>query len=171
MRVRYPAIHRSSRKMCIPHPWNRERSAAGTAACKTRKMTATSVGALHHLELWVPSFTRAESEWGWLLSRLGYETYQEWPNGRSWRRGQTYIVLEESPDLSSRVHERTFPGLNHLAFRAGTEAQVDALAQEASANGWDSLFQDKYPHAGGPGHYAAYLTNSHGFEVELIATE
>lgn len=134
-------------------------------------MTANSVGALHHIELWVPNFTRAEDEWGWLLSRLGYETYQEWPNGRSWRRGPTYIVLEESPDLSSRIHERTSPGLNHLAFHAGTEAQVDALAQEAAANGWDSLFEDKYPHAGGPGHYAAYIANSHGFEVELIATE
>lgn len=32
------------------------------------------------------------------------------------------------------------------------------------------LFQDKYPHAGGPGHYAAYLFNfSDGFEVELVS--
>ncbi len=80
-------------------------------------------------------------------------------------------MLEESPDLPSRFHERTSPGLNYLAFRAGTEAQVDALAQEAADNGWESLFQDKYPHAGGPGHYAAYIANSHGFEVELVATE
>jgi hypothetical protein len=31
------------------------------------------------------------------------------------------------------------------------------------------LFQDKYPYAGGPNHYAAYLFNSDGFEVELVA--
>jgi catechol 2,3-dioxygenase-like lactoylglutathione lyase family enzyme len=134
-------------------------------------MTPTSMGALHHIELWVPSFPGAEDEWSWLLSQLGYETYQEWPNGRSWRLGPTYIVLEESPDLSSRVHERTSPGLNHLAFHAGTEAQVDAIARESRANGWTTLFQDKYPHAGGPGHYAAYIANSHGFEVELVATD
>lgn len=36
-------------------------------------------------------------------------------------------------------------------------------------HGWVQLFQDKYPHAGGPGHYAAYLTNSDGFELELVA--
>jgi hypothetical protein len=134
-------------------------------------MTTSTVGALHHVELWVPNFPEAEDEWGWLLSRLGYETYQKWPNGRSWRLGPTYIVLEESPDLTSRIHERTSPGLNHLAFNAGTEAQVDALAREATTNGWSPLFPHKYPNAGGPGHYAAYLTNSHGFEVELVATE
>lgn len=63
------------------------------------------------------------------------------------------------------------PGLNHLAFRAGTPADVDALAREASAHGWASLFTDRYPHAGGLGHYAAYLTNTDGFEVELVAAE
>lgn len=76
----------------------------------------------------------------------------------------------ESPDLSSQVHERTSPGLNHLAFHAGTEDEVDALALQANDNGWGPLFVDKYPNAGGPGHYAAYLANSDGFEVELIAT-
>lgn len=143
---------------------------AGTP-CKTQNMTETSLGALHHVELWVPNLPMAEREWGWLLSQLGYEPYQRWPNGRSWRLGPTYIVLEESPDLSGRVHERTSPGLNHLAFHAGAEEQVDAFARQARANGWSPLFLDKYPHAGGPGHYAAYLENSHGFEVELIATE
>lgn len=139
-------------------------------SCKTRRMTATSLGALHHVELWVPDLSKAQLEWGWLLSRLGYEPYQQWLNGRSWRLGPTYIVVEESPDLSSRVHQRTSPGLNHLAFHAGTEAEVDALALEAKANGWSALFPDKYPYAGGPEHYAAYLANSQGFEVELIAS-
>jgi hypothetical protein len=31
------------------------------------------------------------------------------------------------------------------------------------------LFVDKYPYAGGPDHYAAYLANSDGFELELVA--
>lgn len=37
-------------------------------------------------------------------------------------------------------------------------------------HGWKTLFADKYPYAGGSGHYAAYLENSDGFEVELIAS-
>jgi hypothetical protein len=32
------------------------------------------------------------------------------------------------------------------------------------------MFADRYPWAGGPGHYAAYLENTDGFEVELVAT-
>ncbi len=138
--------------------------------CKTRWMTEIPLGTLHHVELWVPDFARATDEWGWLLSSLGYESFQTWPNGGSWKQGATYIVVEESPALSARIHQRTAPGLNHLAFHAGTADRVDALLKEGVEHGWKALFADKYPHAGGAGHYAAYLENSAGFEVELIAS-
>ncbi|MEC5182097.1 VOC family protein [Arthrobacter sp. CG_A4] len=134
-------------------------------------MTADSIGALHHIELWVPQLQRARDEWGWLLTRLGYEAYQDWPDGCSWRRGATYIVVEESPALSSRLHERTVPGLNHLAFSAGSREHVAELAADAVGHGWRELFPERYPHAGGPDHFAAYLVNSDGYEAELIATD
>jgi hypothetical protein len=126
-------------------------------------------GVLHHIELWVPNLNRAKNEWGWILSNLGYENYQNWGSGISWRLGPTYIVVEESPDLSSREHQRTAPGLNHLAFKAGSRESVDALAGESGHHGWSPLFVDAYPNAGGPDHYAAYLVNSDGFELELVA--
>lgn len=62
-------------------------------------MTDISVGALHHVELWVPDFDRAAEEWGWLLPNLGFHELQTWPKGCSWALGATYIVIEESPDL------------------------------------------------------------------------
>ncbi|MEU1517024.1 VOC family protein [Streptomyces sp. NPDC005811] len=125
---------------------------------------------LHHIELWVPDLARAAHEWGWLLGRLGYEPYQEWDRGRSWRQGDLYLVVEESPALRAGTgHDRLRPGLNHLAFHAGSRAQVDALAREAPSHGWTPLFPDRYPHAGGPDHYAAYLENTDGFETELVA--
>ena len=34
-------------------------------------------GALHHVELWVPDLERAKAQWGWLLTRLGYERFQD----------------------------------------------------------------------------------------------
>ncbi|QIY98082.1 VOC family protein [Streptomyces sp. S1D4-11] len=71
---------------------------------------------LHHVELWVPDLERAVRSWGWLLERLGCEPYQEWPHGRSWRRGETYLVVEQSPALKTDSHDRLRPGLNHLAF-------------------------------------------------------
>ncbi len=134
-------------------------------------MNEDTEGALHHIELWVPNLERAQDEWGWLLSSLGYGAHQRWTHGVSWMLGATYIVLEESPDLGSRDYLRTAPGLNHLAFHAGNRHRVDGLVVEAAENGWTELFPEKYPHAGGPGHYAAYLVNSDGFEVELVARE
>lgn len=131
--------------------------------------TPTTVGTVHHIELWVPDIDRAISEWGWLLIELGYQPYQDWPGGHSWSLGSTYLVVEQSPDLTADSHERTRPGLNHLAFHAGDHARLDEVAKIAPAHGWNQLFADEYPHAGGPETYAAYLVNSDGYEVELVA--
>jgi hypothetical protein len=46
---------------------------------------------------------------------------------------------------------------------------VDELACGAQAHGWRLLFADRHPFAGGREHYAAYLENPDGFEVELVA--
>ena len=132
-------------------------------------MTPLTIGALHHIELWVPDLNRATEQWGWLLTEMGYQPYQQWPDGRSWRLDQTYLVIEQSPDLSAAAHDRMRPGLNHLAFHAGTRSNVDRLATQAPDHGWMLLFPDQHPHAGGPAQYAAYLANTDQYEIELIA--
>ncbi|MFD4548698.1 VOC family protein [Streptomyces sp. NPDC058466] len=124
---------------------------------------------LHHVELWVPDLARAVRSWGWLLERLGCEPYQEWPHGRSWRSGETCLVVEQSPALREGPHDRLRPGLNHLAFHVADRTELDRLVAEAPGHGWSPLFPDRYPYAGGPGHRAAYLENADGFEVELVA--
>jgi catechol 2,3-dioxygenase-like lactoylglutathione lyase family enzyme len=129
-----------------------------------------TVTGLHHVELWVPDLDRAVESWGWLLGALGWAEYQHWDAGRSWRHGATYVVVEQSPALTAGAHDRCRPGLNHLALHAGTREQVDALAAEAGDHGWSLLFADRHPYAGGPQHYAAYLADRDGFEVELVAT-
>jgi catechol 2,3-dioxygenase-like lactoylglutathione lyase family enzyme len=126
-------------------------------------------GALHHVEVWVPDLDRAVLSWGWLLEALGWAPFQEWPVGRSWRLGETYLVVEQSPDLTAGSHDRCRPGLNHLAFHVDGRDRVDALLAQAGSYGWRPLFAERYPHAGGPDHYAAYLENGDGYEVELVA--
>jgi catechol 2,3-dioxygenase-like lactoylglutathione lyase family enzyme len=126
-------------------------------------------GTIHHVELWVPDLDRATASWGWLLTELGYQPFQEWPGGRSWRAGQTYIVVEQSPARTASRHDRCRPGLNHLAFHMSSREHVDKLTVEALARGWRLMFADVHPYAGGNQHYAAYLENSDGFEVELVA--
>jgi len=132
-------------------------------------MKPAATGMLHHLELWVPDLTRAEHTWGWLLDALGYELYQQWPEGMSWRCGDLYIVLEQSPARSAFRHDRHRPGLNHLAFHVSDRGTVDRMVGEALLHGWRLLFADRHPYAGGEQHYAAYLEDHDGYEVELVA--
>jgi catechol 2,3-dioxygenase-like lactoylglutathione lyase family enzyme len=131
---------------------------------------------LHHIELWVPDLPRAERSWGWLLTRLGAELYQSWPHGRSWRwptpeDDGTYVVIEQSPALAGDRHERRSPGLNHLAFWAGSAVDLDALVAAAPHHGWQLMFADRHPFAGGADHRAAYLEDGDGYEVELVAEQ
>ena len=93
-----------------------------------------ATGFLHHVELWVPDWRSAQTRWSWLLESLGYEQFQLWDNGVSYRLGPTYIVLEQSPAMVDAPHERRRPGLNHLAFHAGSRRDVDDLFR--SARGW-----------------------------------
>lgn len=130
----------------------------------------TSTGGLHHVEIWVPTVAQARRTWGWLLEELGWTEYQTWEHGVSWRLGDTYLVFEDSPERSARAHDRLRPGLNHIALHAGDPDRVEELVKEAPEHGWQLMFADRHPYAGGPDHYAAYLENLDGYEVELVAS-
>ncbi|MFY1636594.1 VOC family protein [Solwaraspora sp. WMMB335] len=135
-----------------------------------RNTPAARIGGLHHVEVWVPDLTSAEHSWAWLLGELGWQPYQRWAAGRSWRHGGTYLVLEQSPALTTASHDRCAAGLNHLAFHAGDRQRVDELVAVAPGHGWSLLFADRHPYAGGPDTYAGYLADRYGYEVELVAT-
>ena len=127
------------------------------------------VARLHHVEIWTGDLPAAEASLGWLLERLGLPRKDAWPTEVSHGSGEFYVVLENGPDVAAGVDERRRPGVNHLAFQVGSRADVDLLARRASSHGWRLLFADRHPFAGGAGHYAAYLENAEGFEVELVA--
>ncbi|GAB3424496.1 VOC family protein [Flindersiella endophytica] len=129
----------------------------------------TSHGQLHHVELWVADLAATRGSLGWLLTELGYDVFQEFAGGVSWRLGETYIVAEQSSALVPGAHDRMRAGLNHLAFHVESPAEVDRLTAESSDHGWKLMFADRHPYAGGPDYYAAYLEDDQGFEVELVA--
>ncbi|WP_029069504.1 VOC family protein [Jonesia quinghaiensis] len=124
---------------------------------------------IHHVEVWVPDLERAGSEFGWVLTTLGFESYQTWQHGFSYRLGTQYVVCEQSPHLQGLDHNRMTPGLNHLALWADSRDVVDEIAVEATKHGWTLMYPDKHPYAGGRHHYAAYLENNDGFELEVVA--
>jgi len=123
---------------------------------------------VHHIEIWVVDLDSARRSWGWLLEQLGWSVDQEWDDGISWRCGDVYLVTTRPPALSDDAHDRRLPGINHVALHGGFAADVDRIVGEATDHGWISLYADRYPHAGGPDHYAAYLDNEAGFKVEVV---
>lgn len=131
--------------------------------------SSTATGRLHHIEIWVRDLQEAKDSLGWLLERLGFQARKQWNDGAGWDGADTYVVIEAGPEVADEEHRRRRPGVNHLAFCAGSRADVDLLARRAVSHGWTLLFPDRHPHAGGPDHYAAHLENRAGFEVELVA--
>lgn len=135
--------------------------------------TSPEVGSLHHVELRVSDLAQTLPAWEWLLTTLGYVAFQRWQEGASWRLGDTYVVIEQAPELEA--HDRRKPGLSHLAFHGGDRDRVEQLWREAPGHGWSQLYSDRHPwagglpHASGPGHYAAFLENGERFKVELVA--
>jgi hypothetical protein len=126
--------------------------------------------AIHHVELWLPDLDAQLPAWDWLFGELGWDPYQRWEHGKSWRAGDGgYLVIEQSPDLDVGEFLRTRPGINHVALTAARNT-VDRIVAAAGDHGWSLLFADRHPYAGGREHYAAYLENDHGFEVEVVAT-
>lgn len=125
---------------------------------------------VHHIEIWVGDLDSARTSWGWLLVALGWSVDQEWNTGISWRCGDVYIVVTRPPAVSCDEHDRRRPGMNHIALHGGTSADVDLIVGRASTHGWTELYADRYPHAGGPDHYAAYFEDEAGSKVEVVAT-
>lgn len=134
-------------------------------------MTRPGFPAMHHVELWLPNLEMQLPCWEWLFAELGWRQFQDWPDGRSWQAlDGCYVVIESSPDLAGGQFDRTCPGINHLALTAD-QPTVDRIAAAGAEHGWLLLFPDLHPWAGGEEHYAAYLENDHGFEVEIVAMD
>jgi hypothetical protein len=46
---------------------------------------------------------------------------------------------------------------------------VDDIAAWARASGHTTLYDDRYPYAGGPGYYAVYCEDPDRIKVEVVA--
>ena len=130
---------------------------------------AERAGQLHHVELYASDLDASIDFWGWLLGALGYEPKNEWESGRSWINGPTYVVLVEADD-EGPAFDRNAPGLNHLAFHAGSREQVARIADGVRERSDASLlYPEQHPYAGG--YYALYCADPEGVKVEVVAPE
>jgi len=129
-----------------------------------------SKGLIHHIELNVSNLKNSIIFWEWFLEELGYETYQTWESGRSWKLGETYIVFVQTEERFMDVpYHRRRAGLNHLAFHAESREQVDYITEKLKTKGVKILYTDTHPFAGGNIHYAVYFEDPDRIKVELVA--
>lgn len=124
---------------------------------------------IHHVEIWLADLNNDLTPWRWLLERVGFTLITEWKNGQSWEAAGTYLSLTTSPNIVADAHDRRRPGINHIAFKGGVPADVDSIMEAAPLNGWNTLYHDRYPYAGGTDHHAGWLENSAGFKAEIVA--
>lgn len=130
------------------------------------------LGSLHHIELYVSNLKKSKEFWGWLLSELGYKVYQEWDSGISYILGKTYLVLVQTEDAYQDIpYHRKRTGLNHLAFRLSSRADVDAYATALKERSVPILYEDRHPYAGGSDYYAVFFEDPDRIKVELVADE
>ncbi len=116
------------------------------------------MGGLHHVEICVSNRQHSTHFWGWFLSELGYEPFQEWEEGRSWKLDNTYLVFVQVREKHlGTPYNRSRVGLNHLAFHADSRNQGDELTEKIRASGMKILYEDRHPYAGGEDHYAVYF--------------
>lgn len=125
---------------------------------------------LHHIEINVSNLSKTIEFWQWFLTELGYQPYQKWESGISWKDGETYLVFVQTKERFLDVsYHRSRVGLNHLAFHAESRKQVDQITMQLKEKGVHILYQDKHPFAGGDTHYAVFFEDPDRIKVELVA--
>lgn len=67
----------------------------------------------------------------------------------------------------SRDHDPYAPGLHHLCFRVGDEAQVDVVAEELAALGIDATAPRHYPEYQDD-YYATFFEDPDGVRLEVV---
>jgi glyoxylase I family protein len=126
---------------------------------------------VHHVDLVVSSIERSLPFYSELLGPLGYHTVTEVEG----ERGETIwyvagpgtaIGLREAQSESD-AYDRYRVGLHHLAFEAGSRAQVDDRAAWARAQGLE-LESEPQEYAYTPGYYAVFFYDPDGLKLEVV---
>ena len=126
-------------------------------------------GTLHHVEINVSDLQRSKAFYEWLLPLMGYELYQQWKQGFSYRLGETYLVfVQTEPDFMDKAYHRKRTGLNHLAFHTD-QALMDRISQELKMKGIPILYPDRHPYAAGPQALALFFEDPDRIKIELAA--
>ncbi|TWT16143.1 VOC family protein [Planomicrobium sp. CPCC 101079] len=127
---------------------------------------------LHHVEINASNLPATREFYDDLLPDLGYELYQEWPRGFSYKHSSTYLVFVQTEnEFLHNGYNRKATGLNHLAFHAKSRQQVDELTGKMRRKCVKVLYEDRHPFAGGSHYYALFIEGPDRLKIEIVAPE
>lgn len=129
-------------------------------------------GLVHHIDLTVTNKQRSRRFYDAVLGFLGYRRSADYDHGSDWdRAGEPFHsigIIEARGDGAARVHDRTSPGLHHLAWAAESREDVDALHDllcDIRAEVLDPPAD--YPRYGAT-YYAVFFADPDGLKLEFV---
>jgi catechol 2,3-dioxygenase-like lactoylglutathione lyase family enzyme len=129
-------------------------------------------GGIHHIDLNVSDLAAAKAVYGPLLEFLGYSCVTDDAERCAWDlpgegRGTSFGLKPCDPALSGYAHKRYAPGLHHLAWRAKSRADVDAVHALLVERGVTILDPPAhYPEYWGD-YYAVFFEDPDGIKLEV----
>jgi glyoxylase I family protein len=126
---------------------------------------------VHHVDLVVSAIGRSLPFYTELLGPLGYHSVGEVEGERGetiWYLSGpgTSIGLREATTETGGSYDRYRVGLHHLAFEAGSRAQVDERAAWVRTQGVE-VESEPQEYAYLPGYYATFFYDPDGLKLEI----
>lgn len=128
----------------------------------------------HHLDITVSDVARSKPVFRALLEHAGLTLKSEGDDWAGWgapgKRYACITIIKSAGPNAQRAHDRYSSGLHHLALRAASREDVDALHAELLALGVTILdAPSEYPDYG-TGYYAVFFSDPDGIKLEYVFT-
>lgn len=127
-------------------------------------------GFLHHIDLSVTDPSASFAIYDAVLGFLGYRLVRDFEWELSTGSGSSSLSLVKA--TACGTHDRYSPGLHHIAWRAESRADVDALHDLLGTTGFTVLDTPAdYPQYNrGRGYYAVFFADPDGLKLEFVYT-
>ena len=132
-------------------------------------------GSISHIALTVSDLERSSAFYNQVFEFIGFkrvevpESIQEAMKTRlkAWvGPGYSISIRPSKGEFAHRLHDRTAPGFNHLAFSAEDRSHVEKLYELLNQMGATVLDPPaEYPYS--PGYFAVYFTDPDGLKFEF----
>lgn len=136
-------------------------------------MPAINRGAFHHVDLNASDMAASRRVYGPVLEFLGYRMVKDDEKGCEWDLGpeEKRISLglrAACAESAGHAHQRYAPGLHHLAWRAASRDEVDALHRLLVENSIRVLDPPAHYPEYSATYYAVFFEDPDGIKLEVL---